>query len=142
MKRLVRTQAWARLGTGGLMALVALAAFGCTTGKKTGTISGVVKMPDGKPLPEGEVVAMGEGGKSVARGGITDGKYSITGLPVGHATISIVVPPPPTPVKKPGAPPPKQPKPLINPRYGNSKTSGLELMVKQGDNPYDIDLKP
>ena len=75
-----------------------------------------------------------------------DGSYEITmakgaGLPTGTYNVSIS---PPQISAKIGEPQPARPKqyPNIPAKYRNYQTSGLMVTIKDGDNPFDIDMKP
>ena len=76
-----------------------------------------------------------------------DGAYVVEmaedfGLPEGDYLVAIM----PRGVDVPiggSAPPPKaRPFPNIPPQYRTPETSGLALTVKEGDNQFDVDMKP
>ena len=62
-----------------------LLAVGCAS---KGTITGTVSY-QGKPIPEGSVMFIPEGGGPVATGIINDGKYTAEKVPVGPAKVAI-----------------------------------------------------
>ena len=76
-----------------------------------------------------------------------DGSYVVTsaagpGLPLGEYRV-MVTPPVDEAILGPNfEPPPIKPFPNIPQRYRDVKTSGLSLDVKEGDNPFDVEMKP
>jgi len=133
--------------------LAALVLAGC--GGPRGTVSGQVKY-NGQPLPAGEVVFICEAGdKPVVHATIQDGHYSVSGLSVGPAQVTVTtmapavqskLPPGVKPVEPPGGGPAETPAPgkyvPIPPKYGRPDQSGLSCTVKGGSQTYDIDLTP
>ena len=126
-------------------ALLALTAAGC--GAPTGTISGKV-LYQGKPLPGGYVNYMSQEGsvtKSCAIG--PDGGYTVSGVPVGAAKITvqgILAPPRSAWMKVPGRDIPEgagRPAVYVPPQYGNTDQSGLTWDVVGGGQKHDIELK-
>ncbi len=125
-------------------ALLVLAAGGC--GKSTGTISGKV-LYQGKPLPGGYVNFTSEGAIPATKTSSIqeDGSYSVSGMPVGPAKISVQG----LAARRLAALPgqgekdsqPQQKEVFVPPQYGNTDTSGLKYEVKSGKQPYDIELK-
>jgi hypothetical protein len=113
------------------VALVLLAAPGC--GRKLYPVRGKVTYPDGKPVSGGLVVFELEGqeGASTPRGEIAaDGSYELgthkprDGAAPGKYRVLVTPAHDPNAIDRPSGPPP------IDPRYGNFKTSGLEVEVK------------
>jgi len=155
----LRTKGWTR-SAGGAFVLAALAAVGC--GGSKGKISGVVKLPDGTPLPSGQVTFLSQGPENkVAQCIIQDGKYSIENFPAGPAKIMVQTFPssdePPAPGTLPdpklinmgpGMPPPREPPAgaepgksvMIDDKYKNPDTSGLDYEVTKGDQQHDIEV--
>lgn len=130
-------------------AVLVLAATGC--GKPTGNISGKVLYQD-KPLPGGYVNFMGQGSDSTVKASAIekDGSYSITGMPVGEAKITvqgIFAPLQPT---QGGLPPAaagsssqaaNRPTVYVPPEYGNAEMSKLTYTVVSGAQTHNIELK-
>ena len=125
-------------------ALLTLAASGCA--KKIGSVSGKVTY-QGKALPAGYVNFLsGEKGDVVKTSTIgADGTYSVSGVPVGSAKITVqgVL----APVQPPNAP--KGVEVLrsdrqtvyVPPKYSTVEQSGLTYDVKPGSQEHPIDLK-
>ena len=70
-------------------ALLAMTMLGCYSDSQEGTtVTGTVTL-DGQPLPRGQVVFEPENTTVQLFGGIDNGKYSVTGVPVGkvHAAV-------------------------------------------------------
>jgi hypothetical protein len=142
-----RTDKMARASPGSLQRwhlvqaiLVVFLAGGC--GSKVGSVSGKVTY-EGEAVPGGFVDFVPQTGPqkgTVFSGTIdTSGKYQVTGVPVGPATILI---------RHPGGPPTK-PRPGENPaprkqyptRYATAEGSELQFTVAGGSQEYNIDLK-
>ncbi|SRR5579883_447109 len=70
---------------GGLLAFVIPLAIGCGSGK--GKVTGNVTL-DGQPLPAGTITFHPGKGNSVS-GPITDGQYSVTGVPAGESKVTV-----------------------------------------------------
>jgi hypothetical protein len=79
-----------RLLGGGLLLLTALALSGC--GKSKGNVSGKVTV-GGKPVYSGTISFI-VGKEQPVGGPITDGKYKVTGVPVGEAKVVVISPEP------------------------------------------------
>lgn len=124
------------------LSLLALVSSGC--GGKTGSVSGKV-LYEGKPLPGGYVNFMSEGATSVVKTSEikADGSYSVSGLPVGPAKITVQGLSQRRLADLPGQGGGKteQKEVFVPPQYGNSETSGLQYDVKSGSQPHDIELK-
>ena len=136
-----------RIGKALLLGLASLSIAGCERGEELGKIRGRVTF-QGAPVTEGLVVF------SNAQKGIfmtavlnVDGSYVVTsargrGLPLGQYRV-FVTPPIDEPKLGPNfEPPPIKPFPNIPQRYRDVKTSELTLEVKQGENVFDIEMKP
>lgn len=127
-----------------VLSLVVLAAGGC--GGKTASVSGKV-IYKGKPLPGGFVNFMSEGEKSTVKTSQIkeDGSYSVSGLPVGSAKISVQGLAARRLASLPGQgdknDTPQQKEVAVPPKYGNTETSGLKYEVKSGSQSYDIKLE-
>ncbi len=139
---------WQR-GLSLLLALLLLAVLaGC--GPRLGTVSGEVKFK-GQPVANAVIKIQSQTGKKVvAQGTVADGKFTVGGVPVGPAKISIqqVAPPPPPKDKDKGkgkgtpktaTPPP----PTIPAKYQQFDSSGLECTVTAGEQTIPtIELQP
>jgi len=140
------------LSSRGLMLLVlltpALVLFGC--GSKTGTISGKVTY-QGKPLGGGSVNFLSEGpNPTMKTGGIQkDGSYSVSGVPVGPAKITVqgiharklLIPAQLQKEQGKTEVTTDQPEVYVPPQYSNTETSGLRYEVRPGSQTHDIELK-
>ncbi|MFO0880450.1 MAG: hypothetical protein U0840_24155 [Gemmataceae bacterium] len=138
-----------------LALLIGLTAVGCGGG--TGNISGEVKVKD-KPLPDGLITFFSqEGKKKVVLGPIKDGKYKVEGVPVGKAIITVQTvtkapafdikakdggKEPPVKGKDAKKPDPKNAPVTVATKYGDQKTSGLEVTVALGDQTHDLTVEP
>src|SRR5437868_511463 len=129
-----------------LLGFSVLVFVGCSGGK--GEVSGQVKFK-GEPLPGGRVTfACQTGTKEVLSSEIVNGRYTISGIPIGPVKITVETFPPSAtatlpPTKIPGGIPPnikgmpergtQPPAPgkyvAIPPRYGNLGQSGLSYTV-------------
>lgn len=124
---------------------LAVAAFGCGAKEKLGRIHGKVSF-QGQPVSEGLVLfSSAEKGVNMNSQLGADGVYEVimakgAGLPLGTYKVCVSPPPAFVPI---GEPAPKKPKeyPNIPAKYRNFNTSGLTVEVKDGDNPFDIDMK-
>jgi hypothetical protein len=143
-----------------LLGFSVLVFVGCSGGK--GEVSGQVKFK-GEPLPSGRVTfACQTGTKEVLSSEILNGRYTISGVPVGPVKIMVETFPPPAastppPTKIPGGIPPNikgMPEPgtplpapgkyvAIPQRYSNLGQSGLSYTVtSSGQQEHDILLQP
>jgi hypothetical protein len=127
-----------------------LGAVGCAepTGRITGTVS-----YEGQPLPGGRVTFLCDGeGRPVVGGRISEsGTYDISNLPAGKARVSVQTfkrrpKPPPIVDAATGTPVPDEwddygPYVAIPRRYGAPHTSGLEFIIKPGEQSFDIVLE-
>jgi hypothetical protein len=124
--------------------LLALAASGC--GKSTGNVSGKVTY-QGNPLPGGYVNFMNQGEQNITKTSEikADGSYSVSGLPVGTAKISVQGLSARRLADLPGQGGKdekiQQKEVFVPPQYGNSETSGLTYEVKPGSQSHEIELK-
>jgi len=121
-----------------LVSLIGLT--GC--GPAETTVSGVISY-EGKNLNSG-VVTMKSGDKTLSSDISSEGSYTIKGVPVGEATISVMVPPPPP---KGGGPEGaiEDTTSVSNPvqipeKYSDLATSGLTFEVTSGDPTHNIEL--
>jgi hypothetical protein len=93
---------------------------------------------DGKPFTNGAVMLIGTNGSTGAEIQ-SDGSYRATNVPLGRVRVQIVptgsAPQAATGSASRGQPP--QP-PQTPTRYRSVDTSGLELYVLEGSNPYDV----
>jgi hypothetical protein len=108
----------------------------------TGEVKGRVTAR-GKPVSSGSVILFCPG-KRILRGVIgEDGRYSISGVPVGEAVVTVRAPPPASGLPAgadnsvtPGA------AAEIPARYAVPEESGLTVQVNKGRVVFDIDLAP
>ena len=136
---------WA--GCGWLLLLGLLS--GC--GPKAGDVTGRVLFK-GTPLPAGRITFLCEGGnKPVVTRDIRDGAYTMQGLPLGQARVTVVTIPPapsspagpiqsPVPTDVPSAP--AGPYVEIPDRYRMPDTSGLTYTVTAGSQTKNWELSP
>jgi hypothetical protein len=128
------------------LAVILLALIGVGCSKNEGNVSGKV-LYQGKPLPGGYVNFMSGGEKSVSKTSAIkeDGSYSVSGLPVGTAKISIQGLTARRLADLPGQggkdAKVEQKEVYVPPQYGNTETSGLKYEVKVGAQSFDIELK-
>ena len=123
----------------------AAADMGCGSSKGGAKVSGTVKY-QGQPLPSGNVTFFDAKKEIVGSAEITNGSYSMTGVPPGKVNISVTTPPAmpidpsnPAPKDMKGeAPVPGVP---IPPQYGNPEQSGLTYDVKPGPQDHPIELR-
>jgi hypothetical protein len=126
------------------VALLVLAASGC--GNRTGTVSGKV-FYQGKPLPGGNVNFMSEGPSATVKSSTiqSDGSYSVSGVPVGLAKITVqgLAQRRLAEFKGQGGSTEQreQKEIFVPPHYGNAELSGLQFDVKPGSQSHDIELK-
>jgi hypothetical protein len=136
------------------LALASLSAAGCVP-PPTGTVSGIVKTSDGKPLPKGLITFLSEvGNRDVFNAVIVNGKYLTSEVPAGPAKV-VIVPDLARSVGT-GVSPNQEGNDLVprrNPadekklaevpaKYQNADTSGLHVIVQTGENTFDVDLRP
>ncbi|HEV3203014.1 MAG TPA: hypothetical protein VGY77_01465 [Gemmataceae bacterium] len=126
----------------------------CAGSGGSGTISGTVTV-NGQKLKRGLVTFLPENTKKgVFNAAIIEGKYEVSGVPVGLAKVVIIpaLDPPGT-----GENPPEGNDGMVRPavapkhddfattvpaKYQDAATSSLELTVKSGQNDYDVNLTP
>lgn len=125
-------------------ALIVGLTAGCGGGPATGEVSGTVTY-DGKVVEHGSIAFYPEDGKGSATGGaITDGKYSVSKVPVGTAKVRISgakdmkehkmsydakAPPPPVTSSE-----------LLPPKYSDDKSTELKYDVQSGVQTKDFTL--
>lgn len=120
---------------------------GCGSGQKLGRVHGKVTF-QGKPVSEGIIsFSNREKGVFLTAKLSADGSYELVtaqgrGLPLGTYQAAINPPLVDAPLG-PALGPPKVPAyPNIPEKYRKPETSGLTLTVKEGDNPFDVDMTP
>jgi hypothetical protein len=135
----------------GALLLLAAAAGGCH--KSTATLSGTVTYR-GRPVTSGEVVFLSEGGTASAHAPIgPDGRYTVTGVPVGPVKVAVDNPPPSWYATGQRLPAALASDPEVReareqaahyvptpPRYRDPNHSGLSHTVERGSRSYDIAL--
>lgn len=120
--------------------MVLFALSGCGAGGAS--VSGTITY-QGKPLPTGAVTfSGGENGSVTVSSPISNGKYSMSEVPVGPVKISVTTPPPspPPPPGTPAAAPPTETIPIPQ-KYAIADQSGLTYTVKSGTQTHDINLE-
>jgi hypothetical protein len=128
-------------------ATIFLVLTGCSGESRTEPVRGTVMLPDGKPLTEGtvEFELIGTQNPVTASGEIeADGSYELgtfapgDGAVPGKHRVAVVsdfrIG---TEQERPGL----VPEPLLDPRYREFKTSGLEFEVSPGENVYNIQVE-
>lgn len=134
-----------------LLVFLAPVAMMAGCGSKSGTISGKVTY-QGKAVEGGSVNFLSEGANSTMKtGGIQkDGSYSVSGVPVGPAKITVqgmkarrLLIPAALQKEQGGVKEVKteQSEVYVPPRYGKTETSDLKYDVQSGKQQHDIDLK-
>ncbi len=127
--------------------LLAACLAGCGRGEPVGRVFGTVKF-QGQPVTEG-IILFRNPAKAVYMTAAlqADGSYEVAwrgekGLPLG--TYEAMVNPPlvDAPMGPALEPPKLKPYPNIPEKYRSFTTSGLKLEVKEGENPFDVDMKP
>jgi hypothetical protein len=116
-----------------VVAMLVLAAAGCGGGPKA-DVSGTVRF-DGRPLASGSVTFIGSDGKLVYSVIGSEGQYSIRGVAMGKAQVSVV-----SHTRTPFGN--TSPALKIPSRYGKPDTSGLDVEVHSQTQSHDIELKP
>ncbi len=124
--------------------LVSLHPLGCggSSGpvKKVGTVSGKVTFK-GAPVTEGQIAFIDQATGSAGGSPLgADGSYKLPqALTTGN--YAVVIQPPPLPMPEEGKPPPKpQPYANIPKKYREISTSGLSISIKEGTNPFDVEM--
>src|SRR5262249_24941729 len=96
----------------------------------------------GKPLPSGTVLFVGDDGKPVRARINSDGSYEADDVPVGKVKIAIRVRArPPVLPNDPQPPQPLPPSVKIPRKYMSTDTSGLTCTVTSGSQTCPLDLK-
>ena len=126
-----------RWGLGLTVLAMAFLIVGCGSG---GNVSGKVYLGE-KPLTKGMVYFTGKGNVVVSGDIQSDGSYSVVGVPVGNAKITVSKGPSfvstdPKATKESK----KDAKDAIAPKYLDAKKTPLSFDVKGGDNSFDIKL--
>lgn len=131
-----------------ILAIWMVGLVGCGKDKMIGRVFGKVTF-QGQPVSEGLILFVDrEQGIHMSAKIGPDGSYELKlaedyGLPVG--TYRVLVTPPLIEGSEIGPLGPR-PKTVIYDnlptKYRNQQTSGLSLIVKEGDNPFDVDMTP
>ena len=127
-------------------AILGVMASGCSRDEVRGRIVGKVTF-QGQPVQDGRVF-FSNASRGINMGAKLkeDGRYEMltaqgAGLPLGDY-VAWVTPPPPVPSPVGTPPEPAKSYDNIPQKYRNDKTSGLTLTVKEGENQFDIEMKP
>jgi hypothetical protein len=138
-------------GWAGLGLVLGLAVAGCAPGK--GSVSGKVTFNDA-PLPKGTITFTQQGGdRNPYSALISDGSYSLDGVPAGEMIVTVVTVDPakvgggggPAPGGEDRPPVGGKPSPGFVPipaRYGKLEESGLKVTIRPGSQTYDVPLQP
>jgi len=124
---------------------------GCGHKHPTATVSGTVKYK-GELVQAGMVVFYGSDNQAASAPISPEGTYTATGVPVGDVKITVTTPRPAAELKKAakqnkqrfgkGNPYPESVDTVTVPdKYGDPAKSPLSLTVKEGPQPYDIEMK-
>ena len=136
----------------GLLLLLVLPISGCGGGRPSGTVTGTVTYK-GAPLTTGKVIFYGANNQVASAAIGDDGKYEAIKVPLGPVKVAVDTPPPPSAAAVKAAKAGKKRFERGNPitvpentvsipaKYANPEQSGFSLTVKEGSQPYDIDLK-
>jgi hypothetical protein len=133
-----------------VFALVAIVFLGCGGGRREtlGKVSGRVTLRSAPAYPSVVIFVNQQQGIHTTAIVGEDGQYSVKlargdGLPLGTYQVAVTPGPGKAPSFTPGPPirvdSSKYPK--IPKTYQDPKTSGLTLTVKEGDNPFNIEMK-
>ena len=130
------------------MALVlGFATCGCKPQEPRGRIAGKVTF-QGQAVSDAMIVfSQGARGVNMTAKLEPDGGYEVrtargAGLPLGEYRICVCLLPPDVDMGRPRADAVTRPRPDIPAKYRSFETSGLTLTVKNGNNPFDIEMKP
>jgi hypothetical protein len=131
--------------------LLAGALSGCGHGRPAGTVTGKVSYK-GETVPAGTVAFFGPSDQVASAPIGPDGTFTATDVPLGQVKVTVNTPRPEAELKKAA----KQMKKRfgkgndfpettnsvsVPEKYGDPSKSPLGLTVKEGSQPYDIDLK-
>jgi hypothetical protein len=127
----------------GTFALLVGLTVGCSGGPATGEVSGTVTY-DGKAVPFGSIAFYPADGKGPSTGGtITDGKYSVSKVPVGTMKVRISGAKDMKEQKMSydeKAPPVFTSSELLPPKYSDDKATELKYDVQAGVQTKNFDL--
>jgi hypothetical protein len=139
-----------------MLFLLVLAVCGCggTKARPGGTVTGTVTYK-GEAVPAGTVTFYGADPNDVAVASLaTDGTFTATGVPFGKVTVTVTTPPPSSALEKAAKSSPRGKRfgvgkeivatakvVSIPVKYSKPAQSELSLNVKEGSQPYDINLK-
>ena len=125
-----------------------LIALGCSRGEELGRVSGKVTF-EGEPVSSGIIIFANRAkGVYMTAALSADGNYRVVmargvGLPLGEYQVAIG---PPLPEESFGPPQRPLPKKMqfenIPVRYRKIETSPLQLEVRRGENPFNVDMIP
>lgn len=134
------------LAIGLLLAALCLVQAGCKPQEKLGRIGGKVTF-QGQPVSEG-IVVFSSAAKGVNMNATLkpDGCYEIimakgAGLPLGDYKVCVSPPPTFFDIGQPASAQVKE-YPNIPKKYHGLETSGLTMTIQDGQNQFDIDMKP
>jgi hypothetical protein len=134
-----------------LLILLAATLPGCGGGRPTATVTGTVSYK-GELVPSGTVAFFGSSNQVASAPIAPDGTYTATEVPLGQVKVTVNTPRPAAELKKAakqtkrrfgkGVEFPESVDSVSVPdKYGNPAKSPLGLTVKEGSQPYDIEMK-
>jgi len=134
-----------------LFLLLASALSGCSHGPPAGTVTGTVRYK-GEVVPAGMVTFLSASNQGASAPINPDGTYAATEVPLGQVKVTVTTPRPSAEMKKAakqskrrfgkGVEFPESVDSVSVPDlYGNPAKSPLGLTVKEGSQPYDIEMK-
>lgn len=144
-RRFGRHSAW-RVGAT-LRVLLLLAISGCSK-SSSATVSGHVHYK-GDPVTIGSVTFYGTDNQTATAPIKADGSYTATEVPLGTVKVAVITPRQMSAamakglqkLKKGQFTPPTTKTVAVPPQYSKPEQSGLELTVRSGKQPFEIDLK-
>lgn len=134
-----------------ILLALACALSGCSQGKPTATVSGTVKYK-GELVPAGKVTFFGSGNQAATAPIAPDGTYTATEVPLGSVKVTVNTPRPTAELKKAAKQmkrrfgkgnefPETSDAVSVPDKYGDPVKSPLSITVKEGSQPYDIEMK-
>ncbi len=127
--------------------LLAACLAGCAPGEPVGRVFGKVTFQD-RPVTEGLVLFRNQAKAVHMTAAIgPDGAYEVAwrgakGLPLGTYEVMVSPPLEDAPMGPALEPPKLKPFPNIPQKYRSFTTSGLKVDVKEGENPFDVNMTP
>ena len=134
-----------------ILLALACAISGCSHGPPAGTVTGTVRYK-GEIVPAGKVTFFGPSNQAASAPINPDGTYTPTDVPLGSVKVIVNTPRPAAEMKKAAKQMKKRfgkgieyPESVdsvsVPDKYGDPAKSPLGLTVKEGSQPYDIEMK-